>query len=90
MVKEPVEFITFTYEPWNNRMVDEDGEVVYDIFRYITPAMYNYWKNIRTTGYIQPVDRPGIMYEFIFGLYQDYEDEEYWHSLELEESEHYN
>lgn len=56
-----------------NVFIDEDGEIVYDIFRIIRPARLEYLKNLGggTTEYVYN-RRDNTVYELIF----EYNEEE--------------
>ena len=60
------EIITFYYYEWDNVMVDENGEPVYDIFRYVHPNRFLLYKEKQGTYYV-PGDG-NIIYELVFPL----------------------
>jgi hypothetical protein len=70
------EVISLYYDKYENIMVDQDGEPVFDIFRMITPSLFYLYKKRQGTYYIKSKDRKDVVYEFVFPLDGD-EDEEY-------------
>lgn len=65
------EIISFFYYEEDNRFKDENGDVVSDIFRYITPNQLRLFKernaeeNCREPFYIED-NRKRVIYEFIY------------------------
>lgn len=67
-----MDIATLYYDYEFNVFEDEDGEIVYDIFRIIRPARLEYLKNIGgTTEYVYN-RRANTVYELIF----EYNEEE--------------
>lgn len=65
---------SFYYNSETNRMHDQDGDVVNDIFRFISPSLYNMYKENKGTYYTKDKTDPEVMYEFVFPI-EELEDE---------------
>lgn len=70
-----MEVITWYYDSHENYFIDEDGEIVYDIFRVISPNRLYYLKFITNseydhTEYIKDVT-PGVVYELVFSSWEE-------------------
>jgi hypothetical protein len=65
-----MEIRSIYHYPVENIMVDEDGRILYDIFRIISPSIFNMYKKQRGTYYIETKD-PNILYRFIFPLEEE-------------------
>lgn len=70
------EIRTLYYYENQNYVVDEDGMIVYDIFRYITPSLYYLFLKKKTTVHIKGIE-PGVVYELVYPEDDEYEEEEY-------------
>jgi hypothetical protein len=65
-----LEVITWYYDSYENYFVDENGEIVYDIFRVISPSRLFYLKSVLGndydhTEYIKDI-KPGVIYELVW------------------------
>jgi hypothetical protein len=58
--------VPFWYDDVDNVMRDQFGDVVYDIFRFIPPNLYNLYKKQKGTYYIDSRENDDIVYEFKF------------------------
>lgn len=63
-----VEVKSFYYDEEDNIMIDEYGNVFYDIFRLISPSKFFLYKLKRGTYYIPAKGRDDVVYEFVFPL----------------------
>lgn len=59
------EVVSWYYEPEENLFRDQDGFIVYDIFRVISPGRLLQLKRVRGVEYIEK-RQEGIMYELVF------------------------
>lgn len=74
-----VGIITFYYRRESNVFENEAGEVVFNIFKYISPSKLQHFKDRSADGgvwYSQPRTDSKIVYEFIFPFFE--EDEYNW------------
>jgi len=67
---DSTEIFSLYYDEEENYMVDQEGEIVYDIFRIISPGRLEYMKQKRGVEYIRGV-KPGVIYELDFPLFDD-------------------
>lgn len=69
--------ISFYYDIFDNVMLDEDGNIIHDIYRYISPNMLLIFKEKKDNLYL-PSGEEGIIYEFIYPIFdsEDYHWEE--------------
>lgn len=57
---------SFYYYRDDNILVDDDGNIIYDIFRYITPSEYRLFKERQGTYYVNTDKDKGLVYEFVY------------------------
>jgi hypothetical protein len=69
---------TLYYDEYSNRMVDEDGRIIYDVFRIISPSFFYLWKKRKGVYYFRPKKNTYIIYRFIFPFEDDEYDEYYF------------
>jgi hypothetical protein len=70
------EVVSFYYDAYENLMTNDDGEIVFDIFRLIPPRLYNLYKQRPGTYYQKSKTNSEVMYEFVFPL-EDEEDDDF-------------
>ena len=63
--------ISWYYYPDENLFRDEDGWIIYDIFRVISPGRLLFLKQVRGVEYIRVA---GAMLELVFPLLEDDEE----------------
>lgn len=70
-----MDVISLYYYEYENYFVGDDGEIIYDIFRYISPSKLMLFKLKRGTYYIYPEDLKDTVYELVFPLDEEDYDE---------------
>jgi hypothetical protein len=63
---------TFYYFEEDNHIVDENGQIVYDIFRYITPSQLYLFKKDYRHNYFNMVGNNSIFVEIIPNDHYEY------------------
>lgn len=65
-----------------NRMTDENGDVFNDIFRIVSPAQYNMYRDTGGTYYHKDPEDRSTVYEMNFPI-EDDAWEEYWEGFKV-------
>jgi hypothetical protein len=68
-----MDVVSWYYDPDENLFRDEDGWIIYDIYRVIPPWRFKHLKNVRGVEYLRK-ETEGIMYELVFPLKEDYDE----------------
>lgn len=66
-----IRFKSIYYYEHANIMVDEDGNVVYDIFRIIPPTSFMLFKKKKGVYYVLSKEDEDLVYELIFPFRED-------------------
>jgi hypothetical protein len=64
-------FKTIYYYEHGNLLVDEDGDIVYDIFRIIPPTSLRLFQEKRGVYYVLSEEDEDLVYELVFPFRKD-------------------
>jgi hypothetical protein len=68
--------VSLYYDSGANIVLDDDDNIVYDLFRIIPPYIFYLYKERRGTYYVESKTDKDVLYEFIFPEDGNYDEDE--------------